>query len=161
MGKSSRYGIARSVLRTGTALIAFSVLIRPLAAAPEDEVRATFERFVAAQNEHDAKAVEALLLNSPNFLWVTRGIPVWGIEPAMQRFSALYQGTWRLDPEPASLKVMMLGDGAAQLYVPIVFTIGPSGQSAQPARVLMNQLLLRTAAGWKITSILPIPAPAQ
>ena len=161
MGKLSRYGIARSVTRAGTALIALTMLIRPLAAAPEDEVRATFERFVAAQNEHDTKAVEALLLNSPNFLWITRGIPVWGIKPAMQRFATLYQGTWRLDPEPAGLKVMMLGNGVAQLYVPIVFTIGPSGKSAQPARFLINQLLLKTAAGWKISSILPIPAPTQ
>ena len=29
-------------------------------AAPEDEVRATFDRFVTAQNAHDVEAVEAL-----------------------------------------------------------------------------------------------------
>ena len=120
-------------------MVVLGVLIHPLAAAPEDEVRATFDRFVAAQNDHDAKAVEALLLDSPNFLWITRGTPVWGADAAMKRFATLYQGTWRLDPEAASLKVMMLGDGVAQLYVPIVFTIGPSGQSAQPTRFLMNQ----------------------
>ncbi len=67
----------------------------------------------------------------------------------MKRFATLYQGTWRLDPEAASLKVMMLGDGVAQLYVPITFTIGPSGQSAQPTRFLMNQVLVKTATGWK------------
>jgi ketosteroid isomerase-like protein len=161
MGKSSRYGIGRSLLRAGTALVALSVLIRPLAAAPEDDVRATFDRFVAAQNEHDAKAVEAFLLDSPNFLWITRGTPVWGVDAAMKRFATLYQGTWRLDPEAASLKVMMLRDGVAQLYVSIMFTIEPSGQSAQPTRFLMNQLLVKTATGWKISSILPIPAPTQ
>ncbi len=161
MGKSSQYGIGRSLLRAGTALLALSMVIRPLAAAPEDEVRATFDRFVAAQNGHDLKAVEALLLNSPNFLWITRGTPVWGVDAAMKGFATLYQGTWRLDPEPAGLKVVMLGDSVAQLYVPIVFTIGPSGQSAQPTRFLMNQILVKTAAGWKVSSILPIPAPTQ
>ena len=161
MGKSSQYGIGRSLLRAGAALVALSVLIRPLAAAPEDEVRATFDRFVAAQNDHDSKAVEALLLNSPDFLWITRGTPVWGVDPAMKRFATLYQGTWRLDPEAASLKVMMLKDGVAQLYVSIMFTIGPSGQPARPSRFLINQLLMKTATGWKISSILPIPAPAQ
>lgn len=161
MGKSSRSRLGRSLLRTGAAFAALSVLIRPLAAAPDDEVRATFDRFVAAQNQHDAKAVEALLLDSPNFLWITRGTPVWGTDAGMKRFAALYQGTWRLDPEAASLKVMMLEDGVAQLYVPIMFTIGPSGQPAQPTRFLMNQILVKTATGWKISSILPIPAPAQ
>ena len=47
-----------------------------LAATPEDEVRAGFETFVAAQNAHDVKAVEALLLDSPQFLWITRGAAI-------------------------------------------------------------------------------------
>ncbi len=160
MGKLSHRWIERS-FRVGAALVALTLLIRPLAAAPEDEVRATFDRFVAAQNGHDAKAVQVLLLDSPDFLWITRGTPVWGVDAAMKRFATLYQGTWHLEPEVASLKVIMIGDGAAQLYVPIVFTIGPSGQSAQPTRFLMNQLLVKTEAGWKISNILPIPAPAQ
>ena len=57
---------------------------------------------------------------------------MWGIDAALNRFTTLYQGTWHLDPEAASLKVMMIGDGAAQLYVPIVFTIGtarPTGSA--------------------------------
>jgi ketosteroid isomerase-like protein len=128
---------------------------------PDDEVRATFERFVAAQNAHDVKAVESLLLNSPDFLWITRGTPVWGPDPALKRFAALYEGTWRLDPEASSLKMTMLGNGAAQLYVPIMFTIGAAGQPAQPTRFLMNLILVKTPGGWKVSSILPIPAPAQ
>ncbi len=56
----------------------------------EREVRATFERFVAAQNKHDVKAVESLLLNSSDFLWITRGTPVWGSDAALKRFIALY-----------------------------------------------------------------------
>jgi len=55
----------------------------------------------------------------------------------------------------------MLRDDVAQLYVPIVFTIGPAGQPAQPTRFLMNQVLVKTPAGWKVSSILPIPAPSQ
>jgi ketosteroid isomerase-like protein len=128
---------------------------------PEDEVRATFERFVAAQNTHDVKAVEPLLLNSPDFLWITRGTPVWGSDQALKRFTVLYEGTWHLDPETSSLKITMLGNSAAQLYVPIMFTIGAAGQPAQPTRFLMNQILVKTPDGWKVSSILPIPAPVQ
>lgn len=130
-------------------------------AGPEDEVRALFDRFVRAQNAHDLSAVGELLLDSPNFLWITRGAPIWGRDAALKRFEALYKGTWRLEPVAADLRVIVLGEGVAQLYVPIVFTIGPAGQAAQPTRFLMNQVLVKTATGWKVSSILPIPAPAQ
>jgi len=143
------------------ALLLVCLMIKPAVATPEDEVRSTFDRFVAAQNAHDIKAVESLLLGSPDFLWVTRGAPVWGQDAALRRFAALYEGTWRLDPEPTSLKVIMIGNGVAQVYVPIMFTIGAAGQPPQETKFLMNQVLLKTQDGWKISSILPIPVPAQ
>jgi hypothetical protein len=132
-----------------------------MAGTPEDEVRATFDRFVAAQNAHDIKAVESLLLESADFLWITRGTAVWGQEAATKRFAALYEGTWRLEPETSSLKIINLGNGIAQIYVPIMFTIGAPGQSPQQTRFLMNQVLVNTPNGWRVATILPIPAPAQ
>jgi hypothetical protein len=101
-----------------------------------------------------------VLWDSPDFLWITRGTAIWGREPALKRFEALYQGTWRLEPVMADLKIVSLGEGAAQIYMPIVFTIGAPGQPAQQTRFLMNQVLVKTAHGWKVSSILPIPAPA-
>jgi hypothetical protein len=130
-------------------------------AAPEDEVRATFDRFVAAQNAHDIKTAESLLLGSRDFLWVTRGTAVWGQEVAIKRFAALYEGTWRLEPDLPNLKIIFLGTGVAQLYVPIMFMIGAAGQTPQQTRFLMNQILVATPDGRKVSSILPIPAPAQ
>jgi uncharacterized protein (TIGR02246 family) len=144
---------------------AFLVLFLLLATAgvvragSEDEVKALFARFVAAQNAHDLKEVGALLQDSAQFLWITRGAPIWGHEAALKRFEALYQGTWSLDPKMDELKVIELQPGVAQLYVPITFMISPSGQTAQPTRFLMTQVLVKTGDGWKITSILPIPAP--
>ena len=132
----------------------------PAVAASEDEVRTAFQQFVAAQNAHDLKAVEELLLPSPDFLWVTRGAAIWGRDAALQRFAALYQGTWRLDPETAGLKIVMLGDSAAQIYIPITFAIGAAGQPAQQTKFLMNQVLVKTPVGWKVSSVLPIPAAA-
>jgi ketosteroid isomerase-like protein len=143
------------------ALSLIAMTIKSAVAAPEDEVRAALDNFVTAQNAHDVKAVESLLLNSPDFLWITRGTPVWGADAAIKRFATLYQGTWRLAPEPANLKVTMLGDGVAQVYVPIMFTIGAPGQSPQQTKFLMNQVLVRTPSGWKVSSILPIPLPTQ
>lgn len=128
-------------------------------AGADDDVKATFDRFVAAQNAHDISAVRELLLDSPNFLWVTRGAPIWGRDAAIKRFETLYQGTWKLSPDTSKLKVIVLSDTTAQLFVPITFNIGPLGQPAPDAPFLMNQTLVKTSAGWRIASILPIPVP--
>lgn len=143
------------------ALMLVLLMIEPVIAAPEDEVRTTFDRFVAAQNAHDIKAVETLLLRSPDFLWITRGTPIWGQDAALKRFATLYEGTWRLEPELSGLKVIMIGDAAAQVYAPIMFTIGAAGQPPQQTKFLLNQMLVKTPDGWKVSSILPIPALAQ
>lgn len=148
----------RSYLRP-VALVASLTAVPAWAAPPEDDARATFDRFVAAQNAHDLKAVEALLLDSPQFLWITRGTPVWGRAEALKRFEALYAGTWHLEPESAAFRLVVSQPQVAELFVPIVFSIGPAGQPAQEARFLMNQVLVKSDSGWKIASILPIPVP--
>jgi hypothetical protein len=110
-------------------------------AGTEDEVKAQFSKFVATLNAHDLKAVSDTLLDSPQFLWITRGAPIWGREAALKRFEV----------QP----------GVAQVYVPITFRIAPAGQAAQPTRFLMNQILVKTPEGWKVSSVLPIPVPMQ
>ena len=115
-------------------------------AGSEDEVKALFAKFVAAQNAHDLKAVGELLQDSPQFLWITRGIPIWGREAALKRFEALYQdqGIWSLDPKIDELRIIELQPDVVQLYVPITFMISPAGQTAQPTRFLMNQVVVKT-----------------
>ena len=85
-------------------------------------------------------------------------MPIWGRESALKRFEGLYQGTWKLAPEMSALRIIMLSDTTAQLFIPIVFSIGPPGQPASDSTFLMNQTLVKAAAGWRIANILPIPA---
>ncbi len=141
------------------ALSLASVVVTPAAATPEDDVRAAFERFVAVQNAHDVKGVGDLLMDAPNFLWITRGAAIWGRPEALKRFESLYAGTWKLAPLMAEFKVTVVTAEMAQLYVPVDFAIGPAGQPAQTTRFLMNQTLIKTAEGWKVASILPMPVP--
>jgi len=148
----------KTILATLAAIL--TLAIGNAFAGVDDDVKATFDRFVAAQNAHDVSAVRDVLLDSPNFLWVTRGVPIWGRDAALKRFETLYQGTWKLSPDTANLKVVLVTDTTAQLFVPITFNIGPPGQPAPDAPFLMNQTLVKTAAGWRIASILPIPLPA-
>jgi ketosteroid isomerase-like protein len=148
-------------MKTTLAILAVVLTLSgaPVFASTDDEVKATFDRFVAAQNAHDISAVRDVLWDSMNFLWVTRGTPIWGRDAALKRFETLYQGTWKLSPDTSNLKVVSLSDTTAQLFVPIMFNIGPPGQPAPDAPFLMNQTLVKTAAGWRIASILPIPLP--
>jgi ketosteroid isomerase-like protein len=151
-----RSTLIRALLVAG--VLSFSSTVAT--AASEDDVRAIFDQFVKAQNAHDIAKVRELLLDSPNFLWVTRGAPIWGREAALKRFETLYHGTWKLSPDLANLKTVMVSDTTAQLYVPITFNIGAPGQPAPDTPFLMNQTLVKTAAGWRIANILPIPGPA-
>jgi hypothetical protein len=145
---------------TLAALFVMALASASASATVEDDVRATFDRFVAAQNAHDISAVRDLLSDSPGFLWISRGVPIWGRDAALKRFDMLYQGTWKLSPDASGMKVMVLSDTTAQLFVPIMFSIGPQGQPAADSLFLMNQTLVKSGTGWRIASILPIPAPA-
>jgi ketosteroid isomerase-like protein len=150
-------------MKTLVSSILFATLMLSSGRACADtssEVKAAFDRFVAAQNAHDLSAVRELLLDSPDFLWVTRGTPVWGRDAALKRFETLYQGTWKLAPDRSNLKVVALSATSAQLFVPIVFNIGAPGQAAPGTPFLMNQTLVKTKDGWRIASILPIPLAA-
>jgi ketosteroid isomerase-like protein len=148
--------------RISVMTLAFMLFVTPVAwAGSEDEIRALFDRFVVAHNTQDLGAMRDLLWDSTRFLWITRGVPVWGREAALKRFEAVYQGTWRLEPSLAELHVTMLGNGAGQLYVPILVTSGAAGQPVQATRVLMNQTMVRTPAGWKVANIVPVPILIQ
>lgn len=133
-------------------------LLTAQAPAPAEDVRPAFERFVAAQNAHDLKAVESLLSSAPDFLWITRGTPVWGRAEALKRFETLYQGTWKLSPDLKAFRVVFARPGVAQIHVPVTFSIGPAGQPAAETLFLMNQTWLQEGGAWRLASILPIPA---
>ncbi|MFT3791843.1 MAG: nuclear transport factor 2 family protein [Rudaea sp.] len=129
-------------------------------ASTETEIRAAFDRFVQVQNAHDATALSGLLSDSPQFLWITRGTAIWGREAALQRFAGLYQGTWQLEPDLASVRVVDLSKDAARLYAEVKFTIGAPNQPAQTTRFLFNQEWVKSHGTWRVMSILPIPAAA-
>jgi hypothetical protein len=109
----------RQAFSSVVAAIALICAVAGAHASTEDEVRAAFDRFVQVQNAHDAKALEALLADSPQFLWITRGTALWGRDTALQRFAKLYEGTWRLDPDATSVRVVPISDNVAQVYAAV------------------------------------------
>ena len=151
----------RSTLAAGLGVLVFIgfVLIGIARAGNEEDVRAMFDKFVAAQNAHDIKAVSALLQDSPEFLWVFRGSAILGREAALKQFEENYKGTWSLEPAVAEIKVTRLSPDLVRVYAPTTFMVGPAGQQAQPRRFLLNQIWLKTDAGWQVSTIIPVPLP--
>jgi hypothetical protein len=153
--------IHRRIAQPMAVLLAVFVLHSGAAmASAEAGVRAAFERFVQLQNAHDARGLEAVMADSPDFLWITRGMLIWGREAAIQRFAKVHEGTWKLDPELAAMRIVPMGADVAQLHVPIVFTAGPAGQPPRTVRYFINQVWVRSGSAWQLMSIFPVPAPS-
>lgn len=126
------------------------------AAASDAEARAVFEKFIAAQNAHNADDVKALLWNSPATLLFARGIETRGRDAVATRFKAYYEGTWHLEPDMSKFHVAVISNEVMQILVPIVFTRGLPGKPPQQNTFLISQTYVQNANGWSVASILPV-----
>lgn len=145
--------ISRFVAASSAAAIAVLLSVgSPARAGTEDEVRAAFDKFIAAENSHDLKGVGEIMQDSPQFLWVVARNAVWGREEALKRLEENFKGTWLLEPKYDQIKFTELSPGVAQLFVPAFLTSGPGKRE-----FLITQIYVKTSRGWKLTSILPSP----
>ena len=127
-----------------------------LAAANEAEARAIFERFITAQNAHNADDVKALLWNSPATLLFARNIETRGRDAVADRFKTYYEGTWHLEPDMSKFHVAVISNEVMQVLVPIVFTRALPGKPPQENTFLISQTYVRDTNGWSVASIMPI-----
>jgi hypothetical protein len=147
--------------RSAVAALLFVVMTvaigRHASAADDDaEARAFFSKFVAAQNAHKASDVRAMLWNSPNMLWFSRGVETRGPDAVAARFKEYYEGTWHLEPDMSQFHVAVISNDVMQVLVPIVFTRGLPGQPSQDNKFLISQTFVHDAEGWHVASIMPI-----
>jgi len=97
----------------------------------EQAVKSLYRQFVSAQNARDLGAVRAVLLDSPEFIWISDGKPFWGPETLIARMSAYQRAeVWAVAPDYARAKVVEAGPNSAFLYQPLRLTLG-EGRSAQ------------------------------
>ncbi len=126
------------------------------AAAGEAEARAFFSQFVAAQNAHKASDVRAMLWNSSNMLWVSRGVETRGADAVAARFKEYYEGTWHLEPDMSQFHAVTISNDVIQVLVPVVFTRGLPGKPPQDNTFLISQTFVREGNNWFVASILPV-----
>jgi ketosteroid isomerase-like protein len=126
------------------AMLAMSLVF----AAPGGQFSAAFGEFIAAQNAHDLKRVGAVLVESPDFLWIAPGQTVRGRDAALKRFGELFQGTWRVDPDWSTFQVMMLDVSTAEVFALVKIADGTATRS-----VRVNQILVHTGRAWRVSSV--------
>ncbi len=140
-------------MRNILALLLAFCLGAPAYADPRQEVRALYETFVAAQNAHDIDAVRTVLSDSPDFLWISDGRPVWGREAMLTRMAGFQNAdVWRVEPEYDASRVIILDADTAVFHLPLVLVVGPE---ASPARLkwLVEVLCQKEAAGWRVAGL--------
>lgn len=127
----------------------------------EEEVRAVFDRYVAIQNAHDSKSMRNLLVDSPDFLWISRGKPIWGREAALKELEERYKGTWHLEVDRKDLRVISVSRRVAHVYATTQLTSGDAGAKPARVRAYINLVMVKKPDGWQIASVLPIQFPAS
>jgi uncharacterized protein (TIGR02246 family) len=124
-------------------------------ANPAEEAQALYRQFAAAQNARDLETVRSLLLDSPQFLWVSDGKSVWGRDAAMRRM-ALFQEAriWHVEPELDKSVAVAAGDDAAFLHLPLELSLAFSEAAPERLRFLVTVLCVKSSSGWRIAALL-------
>ncbi|MFM0738698.1 nuclear transport factor 2 family protein [Paraburkholderia xenovorans] len=135
----------------------------PVSAGDTQEIRSLFLRQAAAETAHDIDALEGMFASSAQgqpdpVSFVARAYRFWGKEAVTEHFRKTFAGTWRVEPNESDIRIIPLNDDTVQIYAPTRVTIGTAGQPAKTSTFLINEFAIRTPAGWKIASVIPVPA---
>jgi ketosteroid isomerase-like protein len=118
------------------------------------EIVATYRQFADAQNAHDLVRVRSFLLDRPDFLWVTDGMSVWGVDNTIARMAQFQKAKiWRVEPDISAAKPVTLNDGAGFLHLPLSLVIGAE-PTPEVHQFLVSVLWLKTPEGWRIAGLL-------
>ena len=149
----------------GSVLLLLSLRAGASASGTEEEIRNIYRNLIDAENRHDLAAVRELVWNSPSTLFVAKA-PVgwhgyWGVEDVMQHLHDMYQRPFRIDPIYEEEKVVFLTPEIAETYVPVRISVAYGGQNPTPKPFVMVLVWIHTPQGWKMTTDIPIPIPAD
>jgi len=90
--------------------------------------------------------------------FVARAYRYWGRDEVLAHFRKIFTGTWRFEPDETQVRVTLLGKDVAEIFAPTRVTVGPAGQPAVTSKFYVTEFALRTSDGWRISSIVAVPA---
>ena len=73
----------------------------------------------------------------------------------MDHFRTTFADSWKFEPDHDASRVVPLGSDLTYIWAPTGVTIGAA---AAPHQFLVNEFAIRTAVGWRISSVIPVPA---
>jgi hypothetical protein len=128
-----------------------------------EEIRALFLRQAAGETAHDIEAIDAVLARTPpgqpdSVNFVARAYCFWGREAVIDHFRTIFSGTWRFEPDQSAIRVTPLGPDVAHIFAPTRITVDTASQQAATYQFLINEFAIRTPDGWRISTIVPVPA---
>jgi hypothetical protein len=127
------------------------------------EVKDVFLRQAATATAHDIVGFEHALASAPAgqpdpIAFVARAYQFWGKPALIDHFKETFKGVWKFEPNVESIKIIPLTADVAEVYAPTQVTVGASEASAKTAPFLVYEVAVRTAEGWRIAAIVPVPA---
>jgi hypothetical protein len=124
------------------------------AADPSAEARVIYEKFAAAQNLRDLEKVRSLLLDSPEFLWVSDGKSIWGPDAVLKRMALFQEASiWHVDPDLNRAVTVTVSEHTAFLHLPLELTLAFAPAEPQRLRFLVSVLCVETSQGWRIAAL--------
>jgi ketosteroid isomerase-like protein len=150
--RSDRFGAA--VAFGVWVLLAFTMWTIMIARADtRGDVLALYGRFADAQNARDLVRVKAVLLDSPDFLWVSDGKSVWGRDALVERMSRFQTlEVWRVEPLLAQARIVEISADVAYLHMPLDLHLGTRA-APTTTRFLVSILCRKAAEGWRIAAL--------
>ena len=142
---------------------AFAAPSQQFTEADRAQVKDVLLRQAAAASAHDIAAFEQVLVSVPPghqdpIVMVARAYQFWGKTALIDHFKETFKGVWKFEPDVQAIKVIPLTPDVAQIYAPTQITLGASDASARTAPFLVYEVAVRTPEGWRIASIVPVPA---
>jgi hypothetical protein len=151
-----------------SSLLLLSTTVQSLAgdtftAADAQEVQALFLRQAAGETAHDLAAIDGVLAHAASgqpdpVNFIARAYRFWGRDAVMDHFRTTFAATWKFEPDQDAIRIIPLGPDVAHIYAPTRITAGAAGQPGTPYQFLVNEFAIRTAEGWRISAVVPVPA---
>jgi hypothetical protein len=140
-----------------------SIAAETFSAADAQEVRALFLGQAAGETAHDLAAIDSVLAHAASgqpdpVNIIARAYRFWGREAVMDHFRTTFTATWKFEPDQDAILIIPIGADVAHIYAPTKITIGAAGQPGTAYPFLVNEFAIRTAEGWRISTIVPVPA---
>jgi ketosteroid isomerase-like protein len=152
MQRHDRFGAA--VALGMWVLLAFTAwMTMTVRADTRGDVLALYGGFAQAQNARDLVRVKALLIDSPDFLWVSDGKSVWGRDALVERMSRFQiLEVWRVEPLLAQARIVEISPDVAYLHMPLDLHLGTRA-APTTTRFLVSILCRKFADGWRIAAL--------